>query len=230
LPDFVRFYKTNQIKEVLRVWHSATRKVAFLFFPVAAFLLVFATDAVTLIFSPRYLDSTPVFRIFLLLLPLRMTVYGSLLIAAGKSGLIFKGSIAMLLFNAVLMLALVPTMGLNGAALSVVIAVYVWSWWLLHRSVKLIKVRWAEVFPWGELGKIALVSIAAGVVAAGCTFTIHPGIWRLGLGGCIFAAVFAPLAWFFAGGRAELGDMLTALAGSKGGMLSHIAVRLGGGA
>ena len=61
-PEFVRLYQQNQNAEIVRLWHSATRKVALLFLPLTAMLMVFAKDTIIVLFSDRYLDSVLLFQ------------------------------------------------------------------------------------------------------------------------------------------------------------------------
>ena len=203
-PAFVRLLKDGQDEEVIRLWHSATRKVALLFFPLTAVLMVYGPDLIILLFSERYAESSSVFRIFLLLLPLRITVYGSLLMAAGKSHLILMASGLALVLSVALNLVLIPLIGLDGAALATVAAVYLQTGWQLHWCTRLLGCRWREVFPWPALARLAIVSALAAALTWLCTAFLPRGPLRIGVGSLLFAALAGPLFWFFTDERQSI--------------------------
>ncbi len=206
-PEFVRLYRDRRTGEILRLWHSATRKVALVFFPLTALLMAFGADFVVLLFSARYSQSASLFRIFLLLLPLRITVYGSLLMAAGLSTLVLRAAVATLAFNVVLNFTLIPLLGLEGAALSTVIATYFMGGWQLVRCARLLEVPFGAIFPWPGLARL----LAASTIAAGAAWlaahSLPTGGIRFAIGTTLFIAFAVPL-FYYAGARPEMMAML----------------------
>lgn len=246
-PELVRLYQARRYEGLLALWHSATRKVALLFIALTAFLTAFATDFVTLLFSARYADSAGLFRIFLLLLPLRATVFGALLMAAGRSGLVLKAAVATLVVNLVLNLAALPTLGLAGAACATVFSVYLMAMLQLNWIRQVLEVGWGEVFPWRALGQTAAVASAAAAIARVAVALLPSGPLRLALGAALFAAAAVPLgmacpglkedalriiasdrlralaARFQPAPRAGLGDVAAERSGPGGGAVESIA-------
>ncbi|MBN2033307.1 MAG: oligosaccharide flippase family protein [Deltaproteobacteria bacterium] len=206
-PEFVRLYSRHEFERVVGLWHAGTIRVAVIFFPVTAFLLVAAPDLIPLLFSDRYRESVAIFQITLLLLPLRATQYGSLLMAAGRSRLVLSGSALAMALKVALNLALIPFFGLHGAAAATVFTVYLVVLWLLMHCVRVLEVPFKRVLPWIMLARIALFSAAPAVVAYAFARVIEPGALRLGACGLTYAAAAIPFFWL----NAECRDLLRAL-------------------
>jgi O-antigen/teichoic acid export membrane protein len=206
-PEFVRLHSRHEYERLVGLWHAGTMRVAVLFFPATAFLLVAASDVIPLLFSERYLESVVIFQITLLLLPVRATQYGALLMAAGRSRLVLGGSALAVALKVALNLALIPIFGLRGAAAATVLTVYLVVIWLLLRCVKVLQVVFMQILPWGMLAKIALFSVLPAVAAFACSHAMEPGALRLGTRGLVYVAAALPL--FFL--NTECRELLKAL-------------------
>lgn len=185
-PEFVRLLAVDAKVEALRLWNSSTTKVAMFFFPLTALLVAFAPSVILVLFSDRYIEAVPIFMVFSLILPTRITTYGAMLIAAGLSRVVMVAAIAALVVKAVLGVALLPIGGLLGGALSTLIAVYAVAGWQLARCRELLGVPWRDVFPWGALSRIAAVSVASASLAWGATVWMPHGVVRLAVGTAVF--------------------------------------------
>ena len=51
-------------REALELWHTTMCRLALVIFPLAVFLLVMARDIIIVLFTPRYLASVPIFRLW----------------------------------------------------------------------------------------------------------------------------------------------------------------------
>ncbi len=194
-PEFVQLFRAGRLRDMLELWRSAVRTTGILVLPLTAGMLVYAPDAVVFLYSEKYLDSVQIFRIYLLLLPLRVTVYGSLLLAAGKSRTIFVASVLGPVLAGVLIGMLMPVYGMTGAATAMVLSVYVVAGFLLVRTARLVGVSWEQSFPWRDLGLTLAASAAGAVMAASVTQHMALGGLRLlagvGITGVTSAAILA---------------------------------------
>jgi O-antigen/teichoic acid export membrane protein len=223
-PEFVRLFSRQRHSQLLELWHAGTMRVAILFLPATGFLFVAAPDLIPLLFSDRYLESVGIFQITLLLLPIRATQYGALLMAAGRSRLVLGGSALAVVLKVVLNFALIPFFGLQGAAAATVLTVYLVVLWLLFHCVRVLKVDFFQILPWGMLARITLFSVIPAAVAFACTHAMGPGGVRLGASGLIFAAVGVPCFFLNSECRRLLRAMADSLARSLG--LTPVADRL----
>ena len=85
LPDMIRSIKNRQGREALGLWKRAAVKSAALLFPITAVLWVMAPDIMVFLFGEAYVSSASIFRIYILLVPIRIGFFGVIYQACGKS-------------------------------------------------------------------------------------------------------------------------------------------------
>ena len=214
-PEFVRLFQGGRLQEMLALWRSSLRITAIVVLPLTAGMLLFAADAVTLLYSEKYLESVPIFRIYLLVLPLRITVHGSLLVAAGRSRTVFSAAVIGVVLAAGLLCALVPVFGMPGAASAMVLSVYGVAGVLLFRTARLVGTSLRETVPWRDLSLTLAASAAGAALAAIVTRQLDPGWVRLvvglGITGFVCCSIHAA-AW---GSRGELLAVFAAATGRR---------------
>jgi O-antigen/teichoic acid export membrane protein len=166
IPEFTkRLGNTDAISSVWRLWNDATLKTAIIIFPIACSLFAFAPEFMSTLFSPRYETSASIFSIYLLLVFLRITQYGSLLQAMGKTKIILGISIVGLSLNLLLSMIFIPLLGLAGPAWASVVTTYVWALVYLVFICKFTDVSFSMIMPWRRLGKLLALSIVAGIIS-----------------------------------------------------------------
>lgn len=166
IPEFTkRLGNQESLNSVWGLWNNATLKTAIFLFPIATSLFTFAPEFMSTLFSPKYEASAPIFRIYLLLVFLRITQYGSLLQAMGKTRLIFTTSAVSLLLNLILSIVFIPLFGITGPAWANVVTVYVWALIYLVMLCRLTKVSFSAIMPWRSLGKLLFLALIAGILA-----------------------------------------------------------------
>ncbi|MBI4229565.1 MAG: oligosaccharide flippase family protein, partial [Planctomycetes bacterium] len=129
IPECSALHREGRVAEMFARWGSAARKASLLFFPLFVVLLAVADPLFPLVYSDRYAASVPIFRIYLLLVPLRIAVYGLVLQAVGRTRLLLGLTVGYLAVNGALNyllvrppLGLYPSLGLYGPAVATVIA------------------------------------------------------------------------------------------------------------
>ncbi len=93
--------------------------------PLWIYLVVFADRVIPALFGQGYDASIPPFRIYLMMMPLRIALYGAIAIALGKPRIVLLSAAGALLLNAVLNVILVTRVGLAGPAIATVVSSYV---------------------------------------------------------------------------------------------------------
>jgi O-antigen/teichoic acid export membrane protein len=81
--ELTKRFKSGDIEGFLQLWHQSMLKLALPVFAVAAFLMVFAEPVVVGLFSSEYANGVWPFRIFLLFVPMRITVLDQVLASLG---------------------------------------------------------------------------------------------------------------------------------------------------
>ena len=84
MPEFVRVLQQGESLRVIHLWHKSIKHLGLIFLPSMVFLYAFSDQVISILFSAKYLASVPVFRVYLFTLPVRVTIFSSLLLALGR--------------------------------------------------------------------------------------------------------------------------------------------------
>jgi len=124
-PEIMKLNFQKQKAEIIKLFSGSTRKMAIIIFPIITFFFFFAKDFLNILYTDNYNDSIIIFRIYLLITPLRIVNYSLLLQAASKTNFLLYRSILVLVLNTILNIILVKTIGIIGPALATVIVTYI---------------------------------------------------------------------------------------------------------
>ena len=148
LVDMRKLIDDNNIPAALSLFNQAAVKSATILFPTMVFLFVTATPFLTLIFSDKYSDSVLPFRLYLLLIPVRIVVFGAAFMALGKSKLILFRETVFIISNLVLSIILVNLFGYLGATIATITLIYLWgAVFNMNTLAKEFKCRFFETIP-----------------------------------------------------------------------------------
>ena len=167
LPEMVRLYQSNRATDAIILWGRAALKSSLIIFPVTVFLFIFREETMVVLFSESYRASAVPFAIYLLLLPIRIVLYGAAFMAAGRSDLILKRALLAFVVNILFSILLVHFIGYVGAAIGSVLTMYIWIVpYNFHHISKIYQRSLKRVLPFAQLGRVALFVLVAGVVPA----------------------------------------------------------------
>jgi len=196
IPVLVRAGQRRDTADFLSYWHGSMVKVAALMMPTAVALFVLGEAAVAVLFSADYADAAAPFRVYLMLLPLRLCAYGAVLRALGSTKPILIASVIGLAVNAGLNYPFYLWVGLTGPALASVVSQLVQIVLLLAVIRRTLDLSWGAVFPFGPVGR----ALAVAALAAPPLWFVLPYLdgyaLQLGAGLALYFAVYVPLARF----------------------------------
>lgn len=179
--------------ERLKLWRSSTVVTAIFLFSASVVLARFADVLIVTLFSETYRPAVIVFQIFLLVF-LRETVdLGIPLRALGRNGPILHGNLISFVLRAGLLVIMIPRWGLVGAVTAVVISRFVEGAYLVVQLARAYETSVRALLPWGDLFKILIAAIVAGLVLLGDFWTEHLGIFALAPAGLLYLIVFVSL-------------------------------------
>ena len=195
MPEFVRLWYNKDKEAMIKIWHSAIRKVALILYPVMFFLIAFAPEVLTLLFSSKYLDSTLVFRIYTLGLLMRITNFGMVLLSMGLSRIVFRYALWTFGLNIVLNIVLIKTIGFAGPAIATVAIIFIINYLQLRRIGIEADIPLKRLFPWRNLLELIFLSFtaAAAVFLLKSLLNFDKQIFSLILGGILFCLIFSIL-------------------------------------
>ena len=210
IPEISRLFQAGQLREILALWQRAVSRLALLVLPLSAFLLAFAGPLIGWLF-PEYDRSAWVFRIYLLVLPLRCAAYNPLLVGMGKARWALWGSVGDLCCNIGLSLALVgylqaarPDWAFLGPAVATTLVTYLQVAFLLAAIGWHLRCGLHRLLPWGRLLRIGAGAGAAAVVSRWVSAGLGGDFLQVTVGGMCFAVLVAVLTWAHPQDRAEL--------------------------
>lgn len=121
MPRFAALARQQEWAEITRLWRRALVRSAVIVFPIAAILIVLAEDFIVFVFGETYRESAIIFRIYLLLAPVRIMTFGLVLRAAGHTKPDLYGAVSYLVAVGVFGITGVSLFGAPGAVAAVVL-------------------------------------------------------------------------------------------------------------
>ena len=164
LPQMAVLLKKQKTKEALNKWHSATELALIIISFFVASVFTYAPEAMTILYSAKYLPGVAVFRVYTLNLLLRCTYFGMILNSTGETRKILVSSILSLLINAILNPVFFYIMGIIGPAVATLVAILLTMQFQLLLTSKVIKIAFGRIFPWNNTCKIILINSLFAIV------------------------------------------------------------------
>lgn len=102
MPRLVRLLRDKEYDDAVNIWGNSIRN--FIYHYLFCFIRFdsFAPEVISLLYSDKYLPGVDVFRVYSLVLLLRVTYFGMILNSIGKTKFIFYSSILALILNVIL--------------------------------------------------------------------------------------------------------------------------------
>jgi O-antigen/teichoic acid export membrane protein len=168
IPRVSALQHQNDTREIIQLMARAMRKLAAVYFPVYALLIVVAHEFIGFLFTRRYLASVPVFRINLTLLLLGVLLLDPLFRAYAEQRffLIRLRVVLCVLLTAGLWFG-IARFGLVGAISTVVLVGVTERVVMAVRFGRILGVSRRDLVLLKDIGKLALAAAAAGLVAEG---------------------------------------------------------------
>jgi O-antigen/teichoic acid export membrane protein len=163
LVQMTRLERVGARPQALAALADGIRRVSLLCLPLFVLLEVLASEMIVTLYGDRFAASVPIFRTWLLLLPLIALQIDYVLRAYGDTGFLFIISAVRASVCVALLPLLISWLGLPGAALAFVLGLVVSRILVLGRLRRLTGQDFAALVPWGALGRI---TVAAAVAAA----------------------------------------------------------------
>jgi O-antigen/teichoic acid export membrane protein len=194
LPSMSRLQAAGNVHGMLDMNSRGNVIVANLFYPVLAFAFVFAHEIVTLIYTAAYAEAVPVMRVYIVGMIAMAVEMGSLVM------LLRQGTYALRVTGFTLALSLAVSwtaahqVGLAGAAMGSVLAVYVDRTLVLRRISRHTGVALARLQDWRALVVAFAHAAVTGALAWVLVDALFPGrgpLARLAAGAMVFAVAYA---------------------------------------
>ena len=163
LPEYSKEFSAGNKSKVANLFSDSARQVALFFFPLTVLLIILSEPFIIFMFSEKYIESSPIFAVYLLSLPLRITVYGAIPRAAGETDVNLKGVIVFVISNITVSYALIHFYGSIGAAWGTNIALFLNVAYVLKKNSLILETPLSKILPWRSLLKIMIASLISGL-------------------------------------------------------------------
>jgi O-antigen/teichoic acid export membrane protein len=181
--------------EVIDLWHNAVRKLALVFFPLTALLLIVSRDLIVMLFTETYVASVPVFMIGVTAVVFAAIPMDGLMRVYAKTNVLLAINLVRLAMIACLIHGAIRSFGLAGAMLVTVLALAVGKAIGLAAAASLWRVGPGRLLPWHALMLITGVCLAAAVPAIAVGYGLQaPPIVRILVIGAVYGSAYAALA------------------------------------
>jgi O-antigen/teichoic acid export membrane protein len=158
-PTFSELGSKEMHGKFVATWRNSISKTGLFLLPMMVFLSFAAKDFMFFFFGEKYVASAAIFRIFLLLLPLRLAFYSPALLMLGKQKLYMYTSLVELLLSAGASYFLMRTYGLEGVAVGKVVVTYFEAAFLIAAMIIILRTNLKDFFPWTKILKIFSISL-----------------------------------------------------------------------
>lgn len=193
VPALARHHAAGDVDGLVALWHRAIRRTSLVLLPLFVFFILTAGATVQVLFGASYGESADVFRVYLLLVPVRVATYGLITQAIGRTQINLSASIVLLALNAAFVLALVGPLGLVGAALGTVLATVGTAAYYLVRLRGILGLPIGALFPWPMLAAHMALSAVAGVPVALVVLAGVDGALQILLSALVYAPCYLTL-------------------------------------
>jgi O-antigen/teichoic acid export membrane protein len=186
-------------REALGIWLDITRKLALVFFPMVALLMVTSADLIAFLFTEAYMKSAPLFALWVATIALAVIQTDGVMRVHAQIRFLFAVNVLRLILIVALIQPSINAFGLSGPVLVTLAAMAVAKGLHLVRMKQVMLLRVGELLPWGSLAAILAASVLSALPAMVATdaFT-GPRILKLLVAAGAFG--FAYLSLLFASG------------------------------
>ncbi len=202
---------------VVALWHQTTLRLAMVFFPMVALVLVLARDLIVILFTPAYVASVPIFMAWTLSILFAVLQTDGVLRVYAQMRFLLLVNIVRLVLIVGSIYWFLSIFGLLGAVLVTLSGVAVAKGLMLFRMNRLLGTRLSGLLPWRGLVSTAGLSIVAAVPAWAINEALdsHPMAGVL-VAGATYAALYLAALYWVKGWPGAAGRRLEAL-GVQGG-------------
>lgn len=159
VTNMAKLYKENNIEGVLLEYKRFVIKTLSFSLPIIFVVFVYSPQMIELLFSSKYLDSVPFFRIYILTFIIGMFGSGTILRAINRTKLSMKAYLISVLITIPLTIILLKHYGIWGAISAAVISAIIPKLIQIIFEIRCINSSLRDYFPWTTMMRLLLVSL-----------------------------------------------------------------------
>jgi len=185
LPRINELETRNESHQILALVATSARKLALGYFAVYAALMVTGPDVISLLFTPQYLPSWPVFAISLTMLPFSILILDPVTRAVDQRFYILGVRIVTFAIMVGVLWMYSARLGLTGV-IAIVVAAYVIGWLVaVRRMAVMLHMTRADLRLFAGIERVALAAGVAALVTAAVRSLVVPAAPVIALAVCL---------------------------------------------
>ncbi|MCB0749233.1 MAG: oligosaccharide flippase family protein, partial [Ignavibacteriae bacterium] len=165
-PDVVEKMGSSTM-EALDLWKRSVTLYIFFMAPIFVVFFYYAELVVVTLYTKEYIDATPIFQIYLILIIYHCFDMGIPIRGMNKNKLLLMGHIASLFVNIGLLYVLFNLLGMIGPPIAYVTTEILLTIFFGAKVLSIYKIKFKEIFYWDEIFKLLAISIVPIVILFG---------------------------------------------------------------
>lgn len=197
MPTMSRMEAAGDMRGMMAMNSRANVLVGTVLYPLLALAFVFAEEIVTIVYTAAYLEAAPVMRVYIAGMAIMVVEVGSVVLLLHQGAFALRITALVLPLSIAVSWAAAGTIGLPGAALGSVLAIYLDRALLLRRIARHTGIALRDLQDWGALARTALLAAGCGLLAWGAVqqFLAEAApMARLLAGAALLAAAYSALS------------------------------------
>ena len=163
IPQMTIKKKAEDLVEIKRLWHRMIDQFSLVTIPIVIIFGLLANNIITLLFTEQYIESVPVYRIFLFIIILHIVNPSVVLRACKKTKTIFISHLWSMIIALFLGYILIKNYGMIGGAISFILSSFVRTLIQVTKVKKILSLSLISLLPWYSMLKIILFSLIAAI-------------------------------------------------------------------
>ena len=164
IPQMTIKKKAEDLVEIKRLWHRMIDQFSLVTIPIVIIFGLLANNIITLLFTEQYIESVPVYRIFLFIIILHIVNPSVVLRACKKTKTIFISHLWSMIIALFLGYILIKNYGMIGGAISFILSSFVRTLIQVTKVKELLSLSLLSLLPWYKILKIVLFSLIAAII------------------------------------------------------------------
>lgn len=197
IPYIMRCVSINDTKKTVKIFSNYMKIGYYSVWTFGVAILTVTAQVISFLYTDEYLVGENVFICYILDSMLRFASMHLILTASGKAKVLMKYSMIALGLNAVLNIVLYYFMGILGPAIATLITAIIYTYLVLRKTIKTMKVKWLDVLDLKDM----IITLGALVLVGGCIHFINNYLLQIGInkyvlmmgsmaGVCLFSLLF----------------------------------------
>jgi len=197
IPQISGLYNEKKKKIILTLWKEVIRKSMLIFLPSFGLLYILSESLIAVVYTEKYIDAAVVFKIYLLMICLRIFNPQIIILGVGKTRILFINSIVFVIVNIGLnfWFLRVLKLGITGPAISTIISYMAITSIAMIMACRYLEISFKKLFPFKDFFKISSTTLISSLVTIFLFSLIKDYFLKSFVYGISFICIYLFVSW-----------------------------------